>query len=221
MWGLEKLETLRLPYDSLDCLSTNIEADSTCGNMSWPASLHDILMGGAFSESILSTISWPPNLTSLELENCEDLSVDTLGALLSTPHLGRTLKSFTITERNDMLTPESINIIPALLPALEYLSVPGDLVKDSFFEKLAYMTTSWGLRTLALGDNYEALDLDFSTHWLLRALNGGLAKLRSVEFTSEFLDEMQIRDNKEIHAVLLKRAGFKNNGRFPVGVSYC
>lgn len=131
--NLKKLATLRLPHHSLDCPSTTAETNPTSTSVNWPASLREIQISGAFSESDLSAVSWPRNLTTLTLNGCRDLSVGTLGKLLSRPHLRTSLKHLTITNLNERLTPVSINTIPFALHRLEFLSAPGDLVEDTFF----------------------------------------------------------------------------------------
>lgn len=173
--------------------------------MNWPASLQKIQVIGAFSESDLSTVSWPPNLTTMTLTDCEDLSFDSLGTLLSSPHLGTTLKRLTITDTCDGLTPECLNLIPAYLPELEFLNVPVDLVHDPFFDILAYMTPPWALKTLELGDDYKVPVLNFTMDSLLGALHGGLAKLRALGASNEVLNAQPLFDNDQIDSILLER----------------
>lgn len=188
--------------------------------MNWPASLEEIYVTGSFAESTLSTISWPPNLTTLDLDECNDLSADTFELFLSAPHLSTTLRRLSISEFNRYLDADSINIIPTMLPELEFLRVPYGLVEDSFFSRIAGMPTPWPLRTLEL-DYFTEPGRIFSLHSLRQALSKGLPMLRSLGFASP---ELSLRD-KEVDDILRKRAEMQNISSDPgVGVgiySYC
>lgn len=128
---------------------------------------------------------------------------------MSSPQLDRGLKRLTVSNLNRNLQPESINAIPAFLPNLTFLSVPGDLVEDTFLDIVAHMAPL-SLQVLEFGYPYSNAELGFRTKSLHEALNGGLAELRSVGFAEVFVTEQRIVEDEEIElalqALAIKRA---------------
>ncbi|RJE20710.1 F-box domain protein [Aspergillus sclerotialis] len=197
---LTKLTTLRLPR------STALTVQDTT-SIDWPPNLKRLQLSGSFEPSAISSFAWPPNLTNLALRSCRDLSVNALGSLASSPQLSARLKCLTISNTNRNLQPESINAIPAFLPGLSFLSVPGDLVEETFFDILIYMTPPLALEILELGYPYEYnTRLSFSTISVVEALKGGLANLRALGFAEVFCTEQRILEDEEIDDILQKRA---------------
>lgn len=208
---LENLTTLYLPRHGLNIPPT----PTATADMSWLDSLQEIQVSGLFSDSALSTISWPHNLSAMTLVECDDLFVETLAFMLNSPNLGWSLKRLAISKFNDCHVPGCIEIIPSVLPALEFLSIPGDVVENSFFEILAEMTTTWALRTLELDYRTEEASCNFEAYWLNQALRGGLAKLRSLGLSVGFNGcrrgaVVEEDDLDGINAILLERAKNEN-----------
>ena len=196
---LEKLHTLRLPRHTSLTTTTTVR---------WPSTLHRVQVSGTFSTSAISSFSWPPHLNSRTLENCNDLSVNSLGSLISSPQLDSRLRRLTISHLNRNLQPESICAIPAFLPRLAFLSVPGDLVDDAFFDLLRPFPLSapLSLQVLELGYPYLDPEVGFQTTSLLDTLDAGLSQLRSVGFAEVFVTERRIVEDEEIDLALQKRA---------------
>lgn len=201
---LQKLITLRLPRHT--CLTSTDTVPTTTTTIRWPPRLQRLQISGTFSPLTISPFPFPPHLTSLTLKNCDNLSVTSLAALLSNPHLGASLERLTISHLNRNLDPGFSNAVLAFLPELTFLSVPGDLLEDVFFDIIAYMTTPLSLRVLELGHPYTEPRLGFSTQSLIAALGGGLARLRSVGFADVFVTEQRIVEDEEIDRILQKRA---------------
>lgn len=203
--SLTKLTTLRLPR------STNITeayppSQYHIPTINWPPHLSRLQISGHFSPTLISSFPWPSSLTSLTLKNCADLSVNPMGCLVSSPHLSQRLARLTISGSNRNLQPESINAIPAFLPGLKFLSVPGDLVDESFFDLLSYTAPPLNLEVLEIGNPHFEASLGFSTKALVTALGSGLANLRAVGFAEAYLTEQRILEDEEIDIALQKEA---------------
>ncbi|ODM18984.1 hypothetical protein SI65_05601 [Aspergillus cristatus] len=199
--SLTKLLTLRLPRStSLD------EFQAQASQLaSWPLRLYRLQFSGSFSATAIPSFAWPPSLTSLTLKNCSDLSVNNLGSLISNPNLATSLSRLTISGSNRNLSPESINAIPAFLPGLNFLSIPGDLVQESFFDMLNYMVPPLALEVLEFGNPFFEATLGFSTAALVESFATGLGNLRAVGFADTFLTEQRILEDEEIDNVLQRR----------------
>ncbi|KNG88802.1 F-box domain protein [Aspergillus nomiae NRRL 13137] len=195
---LHKLVTLRLPQST-------ILTDPESAKVPWPPSLHRLQISGRFNPLLIPTFSWPPALTSLALKNCSDLSVSNLSSLMSSPQLGESLQRLTISGSNRGLTPESINAIPAFLPKLNFLSVPGDMVEDSFFIILCHVFPPLELEALEFGFPCEEFKLSFETKTLICALDSGLASLRSVGFVEDLVPDERQEEDIEIDNALQER----------------
>lgn len=220
---LHKLSTLRLPRSTI---LTSPESSSASA-VSWPPQLTRLQLSGRFNPLTIPSFAWPPSLTSLSLKNCSDLSVSNLGSLMSSPHLNRSLQRLSISGANRGLQPESVNAILAFLPGLTTLSIPGDMVEDTFFEILCHMAPAVALEVLEF--SYPSLDpnLVFSTEALLRALGSGLGNLRAVGFADLFCTEQRVEEDEDIEEILQKRvAEREREGRYDgkedllVGVYY-
>ena len=124
---------------------------------------------------------------------------------MSSPQLSRCLSRLTILGFNRNLQPQSINAIPAFLPGLEFLSVPGDLVEETFFDMLGYMTPPLALVVLEFGNPHFESVIGFSTASLVETLDAGLANLRAVGFAEAYLTEQRILEDEEIDNVLQAR----------------
>lgn len=124
---------------------------------------------------------------------------------MSSPQLGTRLKRLTVSPNNRNLQPESINAIPAFLPGLTFVSVPGDLVEEAFFDILSYMSPPLALEALEFGHPSADPRINFSTMSLVQALNGGLARLRVVGFADVFCTEQRVLEDEEIDNVLQQR----------------
>lgn len=124
---------------------------------------------------------------------------------MSSPQLSRCLSRLTISGFNRNLQPQSINAIPAFLPGLEFLSVPGDLVEETFFDMLGYMTPPLALEILEFGNPHFEAVIGFSTVSLVETLDAGLANLRAVGFAEAYLTEQRILEDEEIDNVLQAR----------------
>ncbi|KAF7589786.1 hypothetical protein BBP40_003848 [Aspergillus hancockii] len=147
-----------------------------------------------------------PSLSfALTLKNCSELSVENLGSLLSSPQLGENLQRLNISGVNRGLQPESINAIPAFLPGLTFLSVPGDMVDESFFDILNHMFPPINLEVLEFGLPCDDLKLNFTTKTLLSTLDTGLANLRSMGFAEEFVTGQRLEEDEEIDKILQER----------------
>lgn len=212
---LPKLLSLRLPRTTSITDST-LESDL----LPWPPLLHRLQLAGSFSDLTISSVSWPPRLTSLILRNCPDLSVNKLGSLLSSPHLARSLSRLTISGSNRKLQPQSIAAVPSFLPDLTFLSVPGDLVDESFFDMLSLKSASpLALELLEFGTPHYESRLYFSTSSLMTALDGALANLRAVGFADAFLTEQRILEDEEVDDFLQKRVKEREARRRRVGLA--
>ncbi|PWY96584.1 hypothetical protein BO94DRAFT_529952 [Aspergillus sclerotioniger CBS 115572] len=197
--NLSRLTTLRLPRTT-----TLTNHNDSAATIDWPPKLHRLQFSGQFRSLVISNFSWPRTLTSLTLKNCIDLSVSNLGSLMSNPQLA-TLKRFTISGSNRGLQPEAINAISVFLPELSSLSIPGDLVNDSFFDIMSHMHPPLPLEALEFG--FPSLDasLSFSTSSLITAMEYGLANLRSVGFHEVFCTNKRIMEDEEIDELLYNR----------------
>lgn len=131
--------------------------------------------------------------------------MNNLGSLISSPHLAACLSRLTISGSNRNLSPESINAIPAFLPGLSFLSIPGDLVEESFFDMLNYMVPPLALEVLEFGNPFFEEMLGFSTASLVETFATGLGNLRAVGFADAFLTEQRIQEDEEIDNVLQRR----------------
>ncbi|KAE8375657.1 hypothetical protein BDV26DRAFT_267457 [Aspergillus bertholletiae] len=217
---LHKLVTLRLPQST-------ILTDPESSKIPWPPSLHRLQISGRFNPLLIPTFSWPPALTSLTLKNCSSLSVSNLSSLMSSPQLGESLQRLTISGANRDLAPESINAIPAFLPNLKFLSVPGDMVEDSFFIILCHVSPPLALEILEFGLPCVDLKLSFETKTLIGALDTGLARLRSVGFVEDLVTDERLEEDEEIDEALQERdkrrssqPGAKSHDDGQVGVYY-
>ncbi|PWY91048.1 hypothetical protein BO70DRAFT_307552 [Aspergillus heteromorphus CBS 117.55] len=198
--SLHKLTTLRLP------LSTTLtDYSHLAAAVDWPPNLHRLQLSGHFSALAIATFPWPRTMTSLTLKNCADLSFSNLAGLMSCPHL-TTLKRLAISGSNRGLQPESINSIPIFLPWLISLSVPGDLVNDSFFDILSHMHPPLPLEVLEFGLPSIDPSVTFRTDSLVAALGYGLENVRSVGFSEVFCTDQRIIEDEEIDEMLLKRS---------------
>ncbi|KAL2810413.1 hypothetical protein BJX63DRAFT_402227 [Aspergillus granulosus] len=196
--SLEDLRTLRLPQ------STSV-MDSGSYNIPWPPHLRRLQFSGHFSAALMRSFPWPPSLTSLTLKNCADLSLTNLSSLMCSPDLARTLKRLTILGQNRKLSPDSITAILAMVPELSFLSIPGDVVDDAFFELLCHI----GIPTLeVLEFGYPSVDPEvyFTMESLLKALESGLPNLRAVGFAEIFCAREDSLDDDAVDDFLLKRA---------------
>lgn len=196
--NLSDLRVLLLPS------STTI-ADSESVAIPWPPRLSRVQFSGHFSPEPMRSFRWPPALTSLTIQNCSDLSLTNLSCLLCSPDLNRTLKRLTISGLNRRLSPESITSILALVPALSFLSIPGDMVESTFLELLCHI----GIPTLeVLEFGHPNLDptLYFTTEGLQKAIEFGLPNLYAVGIAEMFISGDGMIDDDSIDELLLKRA---------------
>lgn len=217
---MPKLVALKLPQST-------ILTDPESSQSTWPPTLTRLQISGRFNPLLIPTFSWPPSLTSLSLKNCSELSLSNLSSLLSSPHLGEKLTRLTISGANRGLTPDSINAIPAFLPNLIFLSVPGDMVEDSFFIILCHMFPPLGLEVLEFGLPCVDLKVNFTTKTLLGALDTGLPRLRSIGFAEELVTDQRLEEDEEIDEVLQVRnerrpaqAGAESRDDKEIGVYY-
>lgn len=169
----------------------------------------------------MSSFPWPRTLTTLTLKNCSDLSMSSLGSLMSNPQLA-TLKRFIVSGSNRNLQPESINAIPVFLPELSSLSIPGDLVNDSFFDILSHMHPPLPLEDIEFGFPSLDANVTFSTSSLITAMEYGLANLRSVGFSELFCTNQRILEDTEIddfiHSRFSKKERRNSKSSFKNGV---
>lgn len=202
-----RLTSLHLPRSTFLNNNTNLNNHPE-SHFDWPPRLRILQLSGTFSPTTIPSFAWPPRLTSLSLIECTDLSVTALASLLSSPQLASSLRTLSIAPFNRNLHPESVNAVPAFLPGLFRLSVPGDLVEDSFFDILAHLAPPLALEVLEFVDPVAGGDgtLGFSTAALLEALEGGLANLRAVGFADVWCTDQRILEDEEIDDVLQKRA---------------
>ncbi|KAF9886082.1 hypothetical protein FE257_012017 [Aspergillus nanangensis] len=225
--NLPQLASLRLPQSSVltgDTFRNEHRRSNSNDNNTepaWPPHLHRLQVSGRFSPHQIPLFIWPSALTSLTLKNCVDLSVENIGSLMSSPQLGQ-LKRLTISNANRHLHPDSINAIPAFLPSLIFLSVPGDLIEDTFFDMLHHMIPPLALETLEFGYPHLDASLNFSTKALVQTLETGLANLRAVGFSELFCSDQRIQEDEEIDDLLERRAAEQDgaSGEFDVGVYY-
>ncbi|OJJ51351.1 hypothetical protein ASPZODRAFT_55894 [Penicilliopsis zonata CBS 506.65] len=209
--NLHQLISLRLPQFT----SFTVPEET---QLRLPPHLERLQISGSFSQSTVSFCSWPSSLKSLTLLNCVDLSVSSLGAILSTPLLSDTLKSLTISYANRGLQPESITMIPVFLPGLLLLNVPGDLVEESFFDLLNTLSPPVALQTLELDHPCSDPSLNFEASSLLTALHRGLSNLLSIGFSQTFVTDQTFLEHEDIDDVLLQRTT-ENSSLLP-GVYY-
>ncbi|KAK1147439.1 hypothetical protein N8T08_001521 [Aspergillus melleus] len=200
---LRKLNTLRLPQSTSLTSAESTSLSTTA--VEWPPQITRLQLSGRFNPLTIPTFAWPASLTSLSLKNCADLSVSNLGSLLSSPYLNHSLRRLSISGANRGLQPESINAILAFLPGLTTLSVPGDMVDDTFFDILCHMTPPVALEELEFAHPSQDPSLVFSTEALIRALGCGLKDLRAVGFADIFCTEQRINEDEELEEILLKR----------------
>ncbi|KAL4775645.1 hypothetical protein BDW60DRAFT_178706 [Aspergillus nidulans var. acristatus] len=195
--NLVNLQTLRLPQ------STSITGTETFG-IPWPQNLRRVQFSGHFSAEPMRSFRWPTSLTSLTLKNCSDLSLTNISSLMCSPDLNRTLKRLTISGLNRRLSPESITSILGLTPALSFLSIPGDMVDDTFFDLLCHIRIPT-LEVLEFGWPSEDPTIYFGIESLLEALELGLPNLYAVGFAEVFTDN-SVLDDDAVDDFLLNRA---------------
>ena len=205
--SLTKLTTLRLPRTT-NITELQSQTQPQVPTINWPPHLSRLQVSGHFSSTLISSFPWPSSsLTTLTLKNCADLSVNPTGCLVSSPHLSRCLTRLTISGSNRNLQPESINAIPAFLPGLTFLRVPGDLVQESFFGMLGFFSgLPLALEVLEFGNPHVEASLGFSTETLISALGAGLANLKAVGFAEAYMTEQLLLDDEEIESALCERA---------------
>ncbi|KAL4921018.1 hypothetical protein BDW62DRAFT_175766 [Aspergillus aurantiobrunneus] len=208
--NLPNLQTLRLPQ------STSITNSDSCA-VPWPPHLRRLQFSGHFSADAIRSFRWPTSLTSLTLKNCSDLSLPNISSLMCSPDLNRTLKRLTISGLNRRLSPESITSILALIPALSFLSVPGDMVDSTFLDLLCHI----GIPTLeVLEFGYPNLDptIYFATDSLVRALEFGLEKVYAVGFAETFVSDDGMLDDDAVDEFLLNRTKLRKSLPVPTDV---
>ncbi|GFN17836.1 hypothetical protein AtubIFM55763_000189 [Aspergillus tubingensis] len=213
---LRRLTTLRLPR------STSIATyDDAAATIEWPPNLQRLQFSGHYRSIPMSSFPWPRTMTTLTLKNCADLSMSSLGSLMSNPQLAN-LKRFIVSASNRNLQPESINAIPVFLPELASLSIPGDLVNDSFFDILSHMHPPLPLEDLEFGFPSLDANITFSTSSLITAMEYGLANLRSVGFSELFCTNQRILEDTEIddfiHSRYSKKERRNSKSSFKNGV---
>ncbi|EED20190.1 F-box domain protein [Talaromyces stipitatus ATCC 10500] len=171
----------------------------------WPPNLTTLQLSGTIETSSMDTFHWPENITQLCLKNCLTLSLEVMTAILSNPQLGTKLKRLTISTYNRGLQPECIHLIPAFLPNLVFLSIPGDLVQDMFFSMIAYQCTELALEVLELGHTHTGERFDFEIQSLIDLLDSKLPYLRAVGFHTMYGEYPDLDD------ALLERAEERGN----------
>lgn len=139
-------------------------------------------------------------MTQLCLKNCQNLSLENMTNLVSNPQLDARLKRLTISTYNRGLQPECVRLIPAFLPNLLFLSVPGDLVQDTFFSMLDYQRHELALEVLELGHTHTGERLQFHMQSLIDLLDSRLPYLRAVGFHTMYGEYPDLDD------ALLERA---------------
>ncbi|KAL3474176.1 hypothetical protein BJX99DRAFT_232018 [Aspergillus californicus] len=201
---LENLHTLWLPQ------STSIKnTESASSEIPWPPGLHRVQFSGHFTAAAMQSFLWPSSLTSLNLKNCSDLSLPNISTLVSNPGLGRTLNRLTISGQNRHLSPESINATLAFMPDLSFLSIPGDVVDDTFFDILCHANAPT-LEVLEFGYPSVEPAVYFTTENLIKALDLGLPNLRAVGFAEIFCSEDML-DDDAVDDFLLNREELRKN----------
>lgn len=144
----------------------------------------------------MQSFLWPENLTRLTLKNCADLSFHAMRRLVANPQLGRSLRRLTVSTFNRGLQTESIQVILSYLPNLVFLSVPGDLVFDDFFDTLRrgyYQQRAQqplALEVLELSFSHTGDAREFEWQSLIDTLDNALANLRAVGVHDMFLGEL-------------------------------
>lgn len=170
----------------------------------WPSSLEHLQLSGTI-DIFLGTFRWPENMTHLTLKHCVNLSLEVMTGILSNGQLEAQLKRLTISTYNRGLQPECIHLIPAFLPNLLFLSIPGDLVQDMFFSMIGYQKTELALEVLEFGHTHTGDKLDFAVQSLVDLLDTNLPRLRSVGFHTMYGEYPDLDD------VLLERAAKKGD----------
>ncbi|BCS29182.1 F-box domain protein [Aspergillus puulaauensis] len=210
--NLSNLQTLRLPQ------STSITDSDSCG-IPWPPNLRRMQFSGHFSADSIRSFRWPTSLTALTLKNCSDLSLPNLSSLMCSPDLNRSLRRLTISGLNRRLSPESITSILALIPALSFLSIPGDMVDHTFLDLLCHI----GIPTLEILEfGYPNIDptIYFATEGLIKALEFGLPKVYTVGFAEVFVSDDGLLDDDVVDNFLLNRAATTKSSLDLPGVYY-
>jgi hypothetical protein len=164
------------------------------GGPKWPPNIEHLQLSAKI-ETGMGTFDWPQNMTQLTLIKCENLSLDVMTGILSNPQLEETLKRLTISTYNRGLQPECIHLVPAFLPNLLFLSVPGDLLQDTFFSMIEYQGTKLALEVLELGFTHTGDKLDFSVQSLINVLDTSLPHLRTVGFHTIYGDDFPDLDD--------------------------
>ncbi|KAL6229673.1 hypothetical protein BDW75DRAFT_224746 [Aspergillus navahoensis] len=195
--NLTHLQTLRLPQ------STSV-TDTESFGIPWPHSLRRVQFSGHFSSELMRSFRWPMSLTSLTLKNCSDLSLSNISSLMCSPDLNRTLKRLTISGLNRRLCPESITSILALIPALSFLNIPGDMVDGTFFDLLCHVGIPT-LEVLEFGWPSEDPTIYFGTESLLKALELGLPNVYAVGIAEVFISDNGMLDDDAVDDFLLNR----------------
>lgn len=173
----------------------------------WPRNLQRLQLSGIIDPIYVDRRLRPQKLTSLTLNYCEDLSPNSIMCFLGVCGLADGLRRLTIGSSNRRLTFESIDASLAFIPNLSFLSVPGDLVRDTFFEILAQSSMSLHLRVLELGEEYyDSHHLGFSNKSLIEAIPTSLPLLRSVGFSDVFVTNERIMQDEELEPVLKESA---------------
>jgi hypothetical protein len=211
---MKRLTTFRSP------LSMRITQEPSSAK--WPTSLESLQLSGTI-ETPMETFHWPENMTQLCLKNCQNLSLENMTNLLSNPQLDAKLKRLTISTYNRGLQPECIHLIPAFLPGLLFLSIPGDLVQDTFFSMLEYQRTSLALEVLEFGHTHTGERLHFHMQSLIDLLDSRLPYLRAVGFHTMYgeypdLDDALLERAEELGEEQMQVSD--ETGEFDVGTYY-
>jgi hypothetical protein len=172
----------------------------------WPPNLEILQLSGTI-ETPIDFFCWPENMAQLCLKNCQNLSLEVMTGLLSNPQLDTRLKRLTLSTYNRGLQPECIHLIPAFLPNLLFLSIPGDLVQDMFFSMIEYQRTELALEVLELGHTHTGERLHFKMQSLIDLLDSSLPHLRAVGFHTMYgeypdLDDALLERVEELGDVL-------------------
>ncbi|KAL1971056.1 hypothetical protein VTN77DRAFT_7 [Rasamsonia byssochlamydoides] len=213
---LQKLVTLRLPRSTI---LTDPE------RLQWPPKLQRLQVGGTFKDNMHSFL-WPEQITRMSLKNCTDLSVGAMRALVTNPHLGRNLRRLTVSTFNRGLQMESISIIPTYLTNLVFLSVPGDLIFDDFFETLRVVhgqRKPLPLEVLEFAFSHTGDALEFEWQSLIDTLDNALANLRAVGVHDMFIKDLwpcEVEDALAERAEKQDLPVSKDTEEYEVGV-YC
>ena len=206
MRNLQKLHTLFLPRHTHLVNTTPGENDAEPATIKWPPELQELQISGTFDED--SLIALPAQLTTLILENCDNLCSLSMAHLLQSVRRAAHLHSLHVSHLNGYLEPDSILSIAYFLPNLTTLTVPGDLVYDEFFNVLANESQSphMNLHVLELDLPYDVAFLGFSFRSLITALPTGLARLRSVVLAGCFALAGSIEELDQLDEALKRRA---------------